>query len=553
MSDQSNKPFTFNISLSVLNHLGRNLYRNFATVLGEAISNAWDAEANNVWIYIDRENHNFVIKDDGDGMTDNDFQNKFLKIGYSKRKDGVSTSANGRPFIGRKGIGKLALLSCAAEISVISKKNDTDYIGGVISNADLDKAITDDMEAHDYLLQQPQLGVFGTYINDHDKGTIIRFDGIHGGITNTIDYLKTIVALYFRFSLVDKQFSIYLNDEKVTLEHLKPLAEQTQFLWCLNDIDDPYINEQLTELKESKTIPFEPQSIKGFIGSVKKPSGLKIRATDEKVSVDLFVNGRLREKDILKHIPTARIVESYIYGQIHFDELDGEKDSFTSSREGIVADDPKFKFLLTILKTKIIPTVISDWDEWRLKHNQDGDSDNPRMNKKERKSRELYTAVTEDFTFDKGSKNKIKVDRWVSELSGDAQYNFGSYAECFISENLIRKFIEDKAYPLSPDASKTIAQWKATEVLNKDKGNISIDIRQTNSDLSYLSMDGLANLVDKKPLAQGKACLAMDAIEYKPMRDAVAHTALLTNPAKIKLTSVYENVKGRIIKILQND
>ena len=39
-----NSSFTFNISLSVLNHLGRNLYRNFITVLGEAISNSWDAD-----------------------------------------------------------------------------------------------------------------------------------------------------------------------------------------------------------------------------------------------------------------------------------------------------------------------------------------------------------------------------------------------------------------------------------------------------------------------------------------------------------------------------
>lgn len=39
------KAYTFNISLSILNHLGRNLYRNFITVLGEAISNSWDADA----------------------------------------------------------------------------------------------------------------------------------------------------------------------------------------------------------------------------------------------------------------------------------------------------------------------------------------------------------------------------------------------------------------------------------------------------------------------------------------------------------------------------
>ena len=50
-----NSSFTFNISLSVLNHLGRNLYLNFMTVLGEAISNYWDADAKNVWIHIDKE------------------------------------------------------------------------------------------------------------------------------------------------------------------------------------------------------------------------------------------------------------------------------------------------------------------------------------------------------------------------------------------------------------------------------------------------------------------------------------------------------------------
>jgi len=55
------QPFTFEISLSVLNHLGRSLYRSFATVLGEAISNGWDADAKNVEIHVDRNKHSFFI------------------------------------------------------------------------------------------------------------------------------------------------------------------------------------------------------------------------------------------------------------------------------------------------------------------------------------------------------------------------------------------------------------------------------------------------------------------------------------------------------------
>ena len=141
------KQFSFEISLSVLDHLGRNLYRSFITVLGEAISNSWDADAKTVWIVVDKEDNFLVIKDDGDGMTADDFQNKFLKIGYSKRKDGSTTTRNGRPYIGRKGIGKLALLSCAKKISVISKTVKSDYVGGVIDNTDLDQAITDDLNS----------------------------------------------------------------------------------------------------------------------------------------------------------------------------------------------------------------------------------------------------------------------------------------------------------------------------------------------------------------------------------------------------------------------
>ena len=96
--------------------------------------------------------NSFFIKDDGVGMTANDFQNKFLKIGYSKRKDGTNLSITGRPFIGRKGIGKLALLSCADKITVISKVKGETYVGGVIDNCDLDTAITEDLTPQQYPL-----------------------------------------------------------------------------------------------------------------------------------------------------------------------------------------------------------------------------------------------------------------------------------------------------------------------------------------------------------------------------------------------------------------
>ncbi len=546
--------FSFEISLSVLNHLGRNLYRSFMTVLGEAISNSWDADAENVWIYIDRARNSFVVKDDGEGMNSDDFQRKFLKVGYSKRSGGRTTTKKGRRFIGRKGIGKLALLSCAKRISILTKTKNSPYVGGVIDNSGLNKAIKNDQTPDEYKLREVDMKLFGQYINNHPQGTIIHFQSVNDGIRNSTGNLRKLIALYFRFSLLDKSFNIYVDGEKITLDDLDDLANATQFVWIINQIDDPFVKEKIETGRELKdTIPRkEKKAIRGFIASVVKPSQLKIMTTEEKVSVDLFVNGRLREKDVLKHIPSTRVVESYLYGQIHFDGLDDKTDRFATSREGIVADDSKYKKFLEDLK-KIIAKVMDDWDKLRSKINQDGDPDNPRMSKKERKSRELFNVVSEEYFLPKESENKGKVDEWVNELAPDAQFNFSSYAECFVSENLIRKFIEERKIPLSPEARKAIEDFKRKEQANKGKGNISVEIRKSNSELSYLSMDDLANLVDKVKEPTREAGLSRDANEYKPIRDALAHTALLTDRAKTKLTTVYENIKGRVKILLSGE
>jgi hypothetical protein len=114
----------------------------------------------------------------------------------------------------------------------------------------------------------------------------------------------------------------------------------------------------------------------------------------------------------------------------------------------------------------------------------------------------------------------------------------------------VRKYIKEKKIALSPEAVTEAGRWKQAEADNKGKGNISIPIRRLAGDSSYLSMDHLANLVDKAADPQKEARLSRDAKEYKPIRDAVAHTALLTDPAKNKLATVRENIKGRLKTIL---
>ncbi|MBO5376877.1 MAG: ATP-binding protein [Ruminiclostridium sp.] len=544
--------YNFNISLSVLNHLGRNLYRNIITVLGEAISNSWDADAKNVWIEIDKENNTMKIVDDGIGMSDDDFQEKFLKIGYSKRKNGTYKSTSGRPFIGRKGIGKLALLSCSDRVHIATKKALGEVVGGIIDNSGLDKAITDDLNSQDYTLEPLDDNFDG--LSNIESGTSLYFENLTNGIFNTVDYIKKAIAMYFRFSLIDSDFNIYVNEEKITEELLSDLADNTQFVWRTKGFKDPFL-DTMDNLDEC--IYIKPEiGIKGYIATVKKPSNLKIRGAQEKATIDLFVNGRLREKDILRHLPTSRIVENYAYGQIHFDDLDvgDTKDVFTSSREGVISDDPTFSKMLLELK-QIFKKIIDEWDALRRKHGNDGDPDNKTIPKKARKAQELFNATMSDMNGSEDEKFIKKgsvVDEWVKELSEEAQFNIPSYTECFVAENLLRHYVEHTQLPVTPSAQEEAERCRKNEERNKGSANISYDVRRNLGDLYYLDMSYLANLIDKVPDNSPKiAGLSRSASVYKPVRDAVGHTSLITEIAKQQLNTEYENIKARLVALLK--
>ena len=491
-----------------------------------------------------------VVKDDGDGMTEADFQNKFLKIGYSKRKDSTNNlEGRQRPFIGRKGIGKLALLSCAQVVEVISKTQSTDYTGGAIDNGGLDQAIEDDESSANYPLAQVDMAHFAEYIEGHEKGTIIHFAQLNEGISNTIEYLRKAVALYFRFSIIDPTFNIFINGEKITIEHVQDLIEKTQFIWTLNDtivgntFSDPFM-DRIKQKAVKKADLLARVDVTGFIASVVKPKDLKIFGTDgEKIGVDLFVNGRLREKDILSHMQSAQVPQSYMYGQIHFDLLDeGEKDRFTSSREGVKADDTLFKDLLDYFRDTM-GGVYSQWDKWRLELNQDGDEENTtHKSKKDRASSKLFNEIIGEYTGAQEPGEEDLVKKWASELSKDAEFNFSSYGECFVSENIIRKFVQHKSIEVTDEARREITKWQTREEQNKSNGGINIEMRRDSNELSYLAMGDLANLVDKNTEPNN---LPVTSKQYRPIRDALMHTAILSEEAKRKLTTIYDEVRAR--------
>jgi len=266
----------------------------------------------------------------------------------------------------------------------------------------------------------------------------------------------------------------------------------------------------------------------------------------------------VRETDILKHIPSAQLPENYLYGQIHFNALDADgKDRFISSREGVLADDPLYKEFLGELK-KTILSIMDQWDNLRDERGKDG---NLETASKLKKAKSLYREVKKEYSGESGEGG----DEFLTELTDDAAFNSTGYIECFISENLLRRHIRNNggfSECLNVDLKKqTCRQRKPTEQDSwckycqgqkskerleelKKSAKMEIQVRIDEDDmLMYLDYLDLAELINNSVLKE-------EDKPYKPLRNSVMHTSRLTEQAKTKLTSVFDNVVATVKKLV---
>lgn len=102
--------------------LSEGTYTSFAQALKEFVSNSYDACATDVALRFEEDFSSLAIRDNGFGMTPNDFENVFASIGRSG--GGTSSHCPGlhRERIGRFGIGSLAILGIADRFTIKSVK-----------------------------------------------------------------------------------------------------------------------------------------------------------------------------------------------------------------------------------------------------------------------------------------------------------------------------------------------------------------------------------------------------------------------------------------------
>lgn len=109
------------LDLAALRHLGIGLHGGTPDAMSVAVANAWDADAGRVDISIGGSR--IAVEDDGCGMTAADANEKYLRVGCERRKEGGGrTPKKGRLVMGRNGIGKLSPFSIADTVTVHSAR-----------------------------------------------------------------------------------------------------------------------------------------------------------------------------------------------------------------------------------------------------------------------------------------------------------------------------------------------------------------------------------------------------------------------------------------------
>ena len=384
------KKYQMSISLNVLEHLGINLYSNVPAVLSEVVANSWDADATNVDIEIGKDT--ITIVDDGHGMELSDINGKFLRVGYKRRAakvDGAAVTTNyGRKVMGRKGIGKLSLLSIAGIVKVETFK-DGEQNGFVMSLEEIENHTKQEIKNHTKQGKQkfyePE-PLFLSELTLDKNGTRIVLTDLKKQITKAhSNYLRKRIAR--RFSIIgSKDFNVFVDGSPVEIKDLD-YFDKIQFLWYYGDESEKYINlcnnlenpkntekrDGTIEVTDKDNIENLTGSIKGWIGTVRKPMELTDTNVDGEKDVNenlnkivIMVRGKLAQENILDDFRQSGFYTKYLIGEIHADFLDMDNldDIATTSRQEIIKDNPRYETLKTWMKNELFH-IRDRWDEWR--------------------------------------------------------------------------------------------------------------------------------------------------------------------------------------------
>lgn len=211
------KDLNWKFDISTFRLLGRELITDRITAIVELVKNCYDANARNVYIEfinVDDKNEGFIkISDDGCGMSESDFINKWMVIGTdSKRVSHYTEPPFNRRVVGEKGIGRFAIEKLGSNCHILSRK---------ISDKNIINILTIDWSKYENNLETDNFNEVNNQliikkINWLKNGTRIVIRNLHDiWSLYDIDRLyKELSKIVSPFNELNPPFNIYIRSNQ---------------------------------------------------------------------------------------------------------------------------------------------------------------------------------------------------------------------------------------------------------------------------------------------------------------------------------------------------
>ncbi len=362
-------PYTMGVDLSVLESLGINLYSNAAAVISELVANAYDADATHVAIDWKQHGEAVVVADNGVGINIPELNARFLTVGYKKRDaEGSASPGWGRPFMGRKGIGKLAVFSIAAKVTVYSTKDGQSH-GLVIEVEELKERIKAALPYHPVPVEVP--AEYAT------QGTTIVLNNLKSKRA-ALSAAALRKRLARRFDVIDQTpeekggFYIHVNEKPITYADRQEL-KNLEFVWEFGrqSLPDAVLPKGVTKFVVTDHVldAAKGWEIGGWFGTAKLPTDLTVdKEAGSLKNIIVLARKRPIQEGIVDKLDFSRIFGNYVTGQIEADflDLDGYDDIATSDRQRLMEDDDRVTGLQRLLRDAFVKAA-DQWSEFRPK------------------------------------------------------------------------------------------------------------------------------------------------------------------------------------------
>ncbi len=332
------------VDMNVIQHLGISMYATLPPVIAELVSNAWDADATEVYINLydsEPDNKKIVVKDNGIGMSIEEIQNAFLVIGRNRRKKGDITT-KGRKVIGRKGIGKLSMFGIADEIVVTSIKN--------INGRNLKNKFRLNLNEikNSGTVYHPPHEIIN-YITDESPGTTIEILKIRR--KSPFDAWKIAINLARRFLIFDEKFRVFVKHNE---ENPIEIKQNMQFEGIDIEFTWPFPDQNL------KTDYINADKVIGKVYTAKKP------VPEDMKGIYLMARGKLVHRNDFYGIRSSDYAHAYLTGwlQVDFIDEDPEEDNIATNRLELTWEKEELQKLRKYLQN-IISYVTTEWRKKR--------------------------------------------------------------------------------------------------------------------------------------------------------------------------------------------